>query len=105
MLIDHRDVVSVTDLANSSSRYVADAAQGRSVIICKNGRPTVALVGMGRLQEIEDREENIGLLVLALSRIATDNGNRTELNDFIAELGLTDEVAALDDKDDEDEGA
>jgi hypothetical protein len=40
--------------------------------------------------------------VLALTRQATDTGNRTDLNDFIAELGLTDEVAALDD---EDEGA
>ena len=40
--------------------------------------------------------------MLALTRMATDSGNRTELNDFIEELGLTNEVAALDD-DDEDE--
>jgi prevent-host-death family protein len=104
MMIDHRDVVGVTELANSSSRLVAEAAQGRNVIISKNNRPTAALVGIECLQQLEDREENLGLLVLALTRMATDSGNRTELNDFIEELGLTHEVAALDDEDeDEDE--
>lgn len=101
MMIDHRDVVGVTELANSSSRLVAAAAQGRNVIISKNNRPTAALVGIECLQELEDREENLGLLVLAIARLATDNGNRTELNDFIDEFGLTDAVAALGD-DDED---
>lgn len=99
MMIDHRDVVGVTELANSSSRLVAEAAQGRDVIIAKNNRPTAALVGIDRLQEIEDREENAALLILTLTRIATDNGNRTDLDDFIDELGLTDEVSALDDED------
>jgi prevent-host-death family protein len=103
MMIDHRDVVGVTELANSSSRLVAEAAQGRDVIISKNNRPTAALVGIGRLQEIEDREENVALLILTLTRLATDNGNRTELDDFIDELGLTDEVATLDDDEDGDE--
>ena len=101
-MIDHRDVVGVTELANSSSRLVASAAQGRDVIISKNNKPTAALVGIQRLQELEDREENLGLLVVALTRIATDNGNRTDLDGFIEELGLTDEVAALED---DDEGA
>ncbi len=103
MMIDHRDVVGVTELANSSSRLVADAAHGRAVIISKNNRPTAALVGIGRLQQLEDREENLALLSLAMTRIATDNGNRTDLDDFIADLGLTDEVVALDDEEDEDE--
>lgn len=104
MMIDHRDVVSVTELASCSSRFVTAAAQGRNVIIFKNNHPTAALVGIECLQQLEDREENLGLLVLALTRMATDTGNRTELNDFIEELGLADEVAALDDEDeDEDE--
>jgi prevent-host-death family protein len=99
MMIDHRDVVGVTELANSSSRLVAEAARGRDVIISKNNKPTAALVGIERLQELEDREENMALLALTLTRMATDNGNRTDLDDFISELGLTDEVAALDDDD------
>lgn len=100
MMIDHRDVVGVTELSNSSSRLVAAAADGRDIIISKNNRPTAALVGISRLQELEDREENMALLALALTRIATDNGNRTELDDFINELGLADDVAALDDDED-----
>jgi prevent-host-death family protein len=100
MMIDHRDVVGVTELANSSSRLVAEAAQGRDVIISKNNKPTAALVGIERLQDLEDREENMALLALTLTRMATDNGNRTDLDDFISELGLTDEVAALEDDED-----
>ena len=97
MMIDHRDVVGVTELSNASSRLVAAAAAGRDVIIAKNNKPTAALIGMARLQELEDRVENAALLALALARIVTDNGNRTELGDFIDELGLTNEIAALDD--------
>lgn len=96
-MIDHRDVVGLTELANRSSRLVSAAAQGRDVIISKNNRPTAALVGIDRLQELEDREENLALLALALTRLATDSGNRTDLDDFIDELGLTDHVAALGD--------
>jgi hypothetical protein len=33
-------------------------------------------------------------------RIATDNGSRTSLDDFVEELGLADEVAALGDCED-----
>lgn len=102
MMIDHRDVVGATEFANASSRWVKAAEEGRSVIIAKNNRPTAALVGIDRLQELEDREENLSLLALALVRTATDNGNRTELNEFIAELGLTDDVATLSDDDDDD---
>lgn len=101
-MIDHRDVVSVTELANRSSRLVADAAQGRDVIISKNNRLTAVLVGIDRLQELEDREENLALLSLAVTRMATDNGNRTDLDDFIAELGLTDDVAAIEGEDEDD---
>lgn len=71
------------------------------LIIAKNNRPTAALVGIGRLQDIEDREENLSLLTLALVRTATDSGNRTDLDDFIAELGLTEEVANLADEEPE----
>lgn len=76
---------------------MADAAGGRDVIVSKNNRPIAALVGIERLQQLEDREENLALLALALTRMAADSGNRTDLDDFIDELGLADDVAALDD--------
>lgn len=98
MMIDHRDVVGVTELSNSSSRIVAAAADGQNFIISKNNRPTAALIGIDRLQELEDREENIALLALALTRLTTDNGNRTDLHEFINELGIADDIAALDDE-------
>ena len=96
MMIDHRDVVGVSDFASNVSRLINDAASGRSVFIAKNNRVTAALVGVDRLQELEDREENLALLALAVTRMATDSGNRTDFDDFVAELGLTEEVAALD---------
>lgn len=101
MMIDHRDVVGVTELSNSSSRLVAAAADGRDFIISKNNRPTAALVGIARLQELEDREENLALLALALTRLLTDSGGRTELRTFIDQLGLTDQVTAYDGENEE----
>lgn len=104
-MIDHRNVVGATEFANGSSRWMKVAEDGRDVIIAKNNKPTAALVGIDRLQELEDREENIALLALALVRTATDSGTRTSLDDFIAELGLTEAVGAAlaeDDEDDED---
>lgn len=105
MMIDHRDVVGVTELANSSSRLVADAADGRNVVISKNNKMMAMLISIDRVQELEDREENLALLSLAITRMATDNGNRTDLDDFISELGFTDEVAALEAYDEDDEVA
>lgn len=101
MMIDHQDIIGATEFANGSSRWVRAAEEGRDVIISKNNKPTAALVGIERLHQLETREENLSLLALALVRTATDNGNRTDLDDFINELGITDEVASLDD-DDED---
>lgn len=43
----------------------------------------------------EQSFNDIESLVLAMARAAADNGNRTELNDFIAELGLTEAVADI----------
>ena len=96
MMIDHRDVVGVSDFAGNVSRWINLAAAGRDVFISKNNRVAVALVDLDRMQKLEDREENLALLALAMARTATDNGNRTDFEDFVAELGLTDEVAALD---------
>ncbi|QXU56627.1 MULTISPECIES: type II toxin-antitoxin system Phd/YefM family antitoxin [Rhodococcus] len=91
MQIDTRDLVSVTELSQTLSRRIADAHEGRLTVVLKNNQPVAALVGpedIERLQNLDEREENLRLLSLALVRMATDTGERISLDDLVAELGI-----------------
>jgi hypothetical protein len=43
---------------------------------------------MGRLDEIDEREENVRLLAAALVRSVTSTGDLVSLDDLAAELGV-----------------
>lgn len=91
MRIDTRDMVSVTELGRDLSRHVNDAHDGRTVVVLKNNQPAAALVSpveMERLQELDEREEDLRLLALAVVRLATDTGERIGLDDLAADLGI-----------------
>lgn len=86
------NIVGVTEVSGNVSRYMADVADGQSFLVMKNNRPVAAIVNPGvldRLQEIDEREEDLRLLCLALARILTDSGNRHDLDDVAAELGIS----------------
>lgn len=102
---DHRDIVGVTELANCSSRLVRQAEAGRTIVVLRNNKATAALMGMGKLQELEDLEEDLSLMALAIARLMTDGGNRTSHDAVLARFGLTrEELASLPDEDEVDEG-
>lgn len=91
MRVDTRDLVSVTDLSQNLSRRISDAHEGRMTVILKNNQAVAALVGpeqIERLQDLDDREENLRLLSLTLARMATDSGERISLDDLASELGI-----------------
>ncbi|MEH6807084.1 MAG: type II toxin-antitoxin system Phd/YefM family antitoxin [Rhodococcus erythropolis] len=102
MRIDTRDMVSVTELGRDLSRHVSDANDGRTVVVLKNNQPAAALVSpaeMERLQDLDEREENLRLLALAVVRMSTDTGARVSLDDLIGRLGF--DRSDLDDSDDD----
>lgn len=99
MKIDTNDLISVTE-ANSKgvSRLITEASQGRDIVVIRNNKPAAAIISMEkleRLRRIEEWEDDIKLLALAVIRSATDTGQRVELADAAARFGI--DLDALDD--------
>lgn len=92
MKTDTRDLVSATKVARDFSSIAARVADGGRVVVLKNNEPSVAIVPMADIEQLEsvaDREEDMRLLAIALTRIATDDGaGRKTLDEFAAELGI-----------------
>ncbi|PRX44236.1 prevent-host-death family protein [Prauserella shujinwangii] len=98
------DIVSVTDAAKTFSSLVRDVTEtGRNFVVVKNNKPAAVLADIGtfnRLERIEEAEENLRLLSIALARTITDSGRRHDLTDVAAEFGVDlDEVDAEDEDD------
>jgi prevent-host-death family protein len=94
MKIDERDVISASEFARCPGKLFREASEGRQFVIFTNNAPTAAVVSMDEyreLNEIREREEDLRLLSLAITRVAADSGRRHDLDDVIAELGFTDE--------------
>ncbi|MBF6350327.1 MULTISPECIES: type II toxin-antitoxin system Phd/YefM family antitoxin [Nocardia] len=84
--------VGITEVSRDTSRYVSAAADGESFLVMKNNRPVAAIVSpelIDRIQDLDEREQDMRLLIIALSRIMTDNGNRHDLDDVATELGIS----------------
>lgn len=99
MNTDTNDLISITDIGRVGvSSIINEAADGRNRVVLRNNRPVAAIVGiaaMQRLQDIDEREEELRLLALAVARTATDTGERHSLRDVALRLGFDpDELAA-----------
>lgn len=110
MNTDTKDLISITEIGRVGvSSIINEAADGRSRVVLRNNRPVAAIVGidaMERIQELDEREEELRLLGLAIARLATDSGKRYSLRDVAERYGfdldeLTAEVAAEDGADTE----
>lgn len=91
MRTDTRDLVSATKAARDFATITNQAHDGRRFVVLKNNEPCVAIVPMSEidaLDSIQEREENIRLLAVALTRKATDSGVRHSLEDVAAEFGI-----------------
>lgn len=92
MNVDTRDLISITDANNKGvSKLVADAESGRPQVLLRNSRAVAAVVNidsMDRLQRIDELEDDLRLLSIALVRAAADNGRRYDLDDVLAEVGI-----------------
>jgi antitoxin (DNA-binding transcriptional repressor) of toxin-antitoxin stability system len=76
--------VSVTEAARRGvARLVADAAHGDEVVVERHGVPVAAVVGTGRLAELESLRDDVRDLALALARLADDDGGRVSLGEAL----------------------
>ncbi|WP_158605458.1 type II toxin-antitoxin system Phd/YefM family antitoxin [Amycolatopsis panacis] len=104
MKIDTNDLISVSDANKQGvSKLVAEASEGRDLVLIKNNKPAAVIVGIDkieRLQRLDEIEDDLRLMTLALVRAATDSGRRVTLEDAAAKFGI--DLDELDD--DEDDG-
>lgn len=92
MNVDTRDLISVSEASNRGvSRLISDAESGRPQVVLRNSKAVAAIVDIGcmdRLQRLEDLEDDLRLLSIALVRSAADTGRRHDLDDVLAEAGI-----------------
>lgn len=105
MKVDTRDIRTATQAARNFGAIVDEVESGRTILVMKNNRPVSVIAPvslMERLDEIEDREEDIRLLAVAITRMATTEGPLRDLADVAAELGIDLDDLADQDADDRD---
>lgn len=92
MRTDTRDLISITDASSKGmSKLVAEAESGRTPVLVRNSRAVAAIVNidcMDRLQRIDELEDDLRLLSIALIRAAADTGRRYDLDEVLAEAGI-----------------
>lgn len=93
MLIDTDHMLTITAAsARGVSSLANDAANGHDLVLLRNGRPVAAVVSterLDRMQRLEELDNDIHLLAIALSRVVLDDGTRVTLDDVLDGLGLT----------------
>lgn len=92
MNVDTRDMISVTEVSNKGvSKYVTAAEEGRPQVLVRNNRAVAAIVSveeLDRLQRVDELEDDVRLLSIALARAAADSGRRYGLDEVVEELGI-----------------
>jgi antitoxin (DNA-binding transcriptional repressor) of toxin-antitoxin stability system len=82
--------VSVTEATRRGvAGLVADAEQGSDLVVTRRHHRVAAVVGIGRLAELEEVEADLRDLALVLARAVTDAGGRTSLDAVLTAFGHT----------------
>ncbi|TAK31349.1 MAG: type II toxin-antitoxin system Phd/YefM family antitoxin [Chloroflexota bacterium] len=91
--IDTANLVSISEASKRGILKLAnDAAGGHEQILMRNNKPVAAVVGMDRLNELDELqrlEEDMLDIVLATARMVDDNGKRYSLDDVLKHFGYT----------------
>lgn len=91
MRTDTRDMVSITEATRSFGRLAGEVSAGRTLVVLKNNEPAVAIVPislMDRVGRLDELEDDLRMLSIALARTLTDDGTRHDLDDVAAEFGI-----------------
>lgn len=92
MNFDTDDLISVSDASKRGvSSLINEAESGRQRIVLRNNKPVAAVVSMEsveRLSRLDELEDDLRLLSVALARTVVDDGRRHILEDVAAEFGV-----------------
>jgi antitoxin (DNA-binding transcriptional repressor) of toxin-antitoxin stability system len=81
--------LSVSDATKRGIAGLArDAESGSSITVERNHRPVAAIIGVSELYRYQEAERDLRDLAVVLIRTATDNGERTSLDDVFSRFGF-----------------
>jgi len=89
--VDTRDIRSATSVGRNFGAVTDEVEAGRTIVVVKNNRPVGVVAPievLDRLDALDEREEDLRLLAVAIVRSFTDGGERHDLADVAAELGI-----------------
>ena len=91
MKVDTRDIRSATQVARNFGQITDEVESGRTIVVVRNNAPVGVLAPVSlleRLDAVDEREEDLRLLGIALVRVNTSDGVLVELDELAAELGI-----------------
>jgi antitoxin (DNA-binding transcriptional repressor) of toxin-antitoxin stability system len=89
VILSSPETLSVTEAAaRGVSAIVRAAGEGHDIVVERHGHAIAAVVGMERLSALTELEADLRSAALVLSRLATDGGGRSDLDDAIAVFGF-----------------
>jgi prevent-host-death family protein len=91
---DTRELTVTEATQRGVAGLVADAEQGSDLVVTRRHQPVAAVVSIKRLTELEEAATDLRDLALTLTRLATDAGRRTSLDDVLTAFGHTRESLA-----------
>ncbi len=90
MSIDLARPLPITEASRRGvSRLVADAEGGQTTILRRHSEPVAAVIGYQELLRLQALERDLVDVALVLARAATDDGQRTSLDEVIDGFGYT----------------
>ncbi|WP_194174163.1 type II toxin-antitoxin system Phd/YefM family antitoxin [Luteimicrobium xylanilyticum] len=108
MKVDTRDLRSASWVGRNFGAVTDEVEAGRTIVVMKNNRPAGVVAPISVLESIdavEEREENVRLLALALVRAETTSGRTYTLEETAAGLGIDLDELASEESDDTDDDA
>lgn len=96
--IDTRDLISISEANRLGvSGLVREAESGHEQILLRNNKAVAAVISVERLDELQELEDALVDVSLAVARMLTTGPDRHSLDDVLARFGYTrDELSEVD---------
>jgi antitoxin (DNA-binding transcriptional repressor) of toxin-antitoxin stability system len=91
MKVDTRDIRSASHVARNFGKIADEVEAGRTIVVMRNNAAVGVIAPVSlvdRLDALDEREEELRLLGIALARSATSDGSLVDLEGLARELGV-----------------
>jgi prevent-host-death family protein len=89
-LVDTADLISISQANKIGiSALIREAEEGNERIVLRNNKPVAAVVGIERLEELQQMRDDLLDVALAAARVLTAGPQRHSLDDVLAQFGYT----------------